>query len=176
MFALGKAAGLSDKTADLLLNAAPMHDIGKIGIPDHILLKPGKLDANEWEIMKTHAQIGANMLSGDDSDLIVTAHQIALTHHEKWNGSGYPRGLSGEAIPLMGRIAAIADVFDALTSERSYKKIWPINDAVLYIKDQSGQHFDPEMVKLFLDNIDEIVRIKEAYAEPEFTNTFSRGN
>lgn len=163
---LGRSVGLSEDEAYLLLIAAPMHDIGKIGIPDQILLKPGKLNADEWEIMKTHAQIGADMLSGDDSDLLVTAHQIALNHHEKWDGSGYPRGLSGEAIPLMGRIAAVADVFDALTSERPYKKAWPIDDAIRFIKEQSGQHFDPELVNHFLNNLEEIIRINETYAEP----------
>ena len=119
---IGKAAGLSDYQCDLLLNAAPMHDIGKLGIPDSILLKPGKLERDEWKIMQTHAQIGADILSGDDSELLNMAEEIALTHHEKWNGKGYPNGLSGEDIPLSGRLCALSDVFDALTSVRPYKE------------------------------------------------------
>lgn len=164
---IAKAAGLDDKQCDLLLNAAPMHDVGKIGIPDHILLKPGKFEPDEWEIMKTHAQIGADILFGDDSKLMTMAHDIALSHHEKWNGEGYPYGLEGEAIPLMGRITALADVFDALTSKRPYKKAWTVEKSVELIKEESGQHFDPELVKLFIENLPEIVAIKEKYAEPE---------
>lgn len=164
---IAKAAGLDDKQCDLLLNAAPMHDVGKIGIPDHILLKPGKFEPEEWEIMKTHAQIGADILFGDDSKLMTMAHDIALSHHEKWNGEGYPYGLEGEAIPLMGRITALADVFDALTSKRPYKKAWTVEKSVELIKEESGQHFDPELVKLFIENLPEIVAIKEKYAEPE---------
>lgn len=164
---IAKAAGLDDKQCDLLLNAAPMHDVGKIGIPDHILLKPGKFEPEEWEIMKTHAQIGADILFGDDSKLMTMAHDIALSHHEKWNGEGYPYGLEGEAIPLMGRITALADVFDALTSKRPYKKAWTVEKSVELIKEESGQHFDPELVKLFVDNLPEIVAIKDKYAEPE---------
>lgn len=164
---IAKAAGLDDKQCDLLLNAAPMHDVGKIGIPDHILLKPGKFEPEEWEIMKTHAQIGADILFGDDSKLMTMAHDIALSHHEKWNGEGYPYGLEGEAIPLMGRITALADVFDALTSKRPYKKAWTVEKSVELIKEESGQHFDPELVKLFVENLPEIVAIKDKYAEPE---------
>lgn len=120
---LARSAGMTDYDCDLLLNASPMHDIGKIGIPDEILLKPGKLDLAEWTVMQTHAQIGADILAGDNSDLMLMAHEIALTHHEKWNGEGYPNGLKQDDIPLVGRITSIADVFDALTSERPYKKI-----------------------------------------------------
>ena len=167
---LGQAAGMDEHAADLLLNASPMHDIGKIGIPDHILLKPGKFEADEWEIMKTHAQIGADILSGDDSELLSMARDIALTHHEKWDGSGYPNGLSGEAIPLVGRITALADVFDALTSERPYKKAWSVEDAVNLIREQSGKHFDPTLVKLFVQALPEILEIKEKYAEPTIEN------
>jgi len=163
---IAKVSGLDDEQCDLLLNAAPMHDVGKIGIPDKILLKPGKFEPDEWEIMKTHAQIGADILSGDDSDLMIMAHDIALTHHEKWNGKGYPNGLKGEAIPLVGRITAIADVFDALTSVRPYKKAWPVEKAVNLIKEESGQHFDPKLVEAFLKKLPEIIEIKEKYAEP----------
>lgn len=164
---LGKRAGLDDELCDLLLNAAPMHDIGKIGIPDYILLKPGKFEPEEWEIMKTHAQIGADILSGDNSPLLVMARDIAISHHEKWDGSGYPHGLRGEAIPLVGRITALADVFDALTSVRPYKRAWPTEEALNYILDQSGKHFDPQLVKYFQATLSEIIVIKERYPEPE---------
>jgi len=164
---LAQAAGLDREQCALLLNASPMHDIGKIGIPDKILLKPGKLDAEEWDIMKTHAQIGADILSGSDSELLSMAAEIALTHHEKWNGSGYPNKLAGKEIPLVGRITAIADVFDALTSVRPYKEAWTVEKSVKLIKEESGQHFDPELVDLFLKILPNIVSIKEKYAEPE---------
>ncbi|MDH5388090.1 MAG: response regulator [Gammaproteobacteria bacterium] len=163
---IAKAAGMSDEECDLLLNAAPMHDIGKIGIPDAVLLKPGKLEPDEWEVMKTHAQIGADILAGDDTPLLNMASEIALTHHEKWNGSGYPNGLKGENIPLVGRITALADVFDALTSERPYKKAWSVEDSVSLIKKESGQHFDPALVEHFLAILDSMVDIKQQYAEP----------
>ena len=164
---LGKAAGMNEYDCDLLLNAAPMHDIGKIGIADHVLLKPGKFEPAEWKIMQTHSQIGADILSGDDSDLMKMAHQIALTHHEKWNGKGYPNGLAGEDIPLVGRLCALADVFDALTSVRPYKKAWSVEDSVDLIKQERGEHFDPQLVDYFIKLLPEIVTIKEKYAEPE---------
>ena len=164
---LGKAAGLNEYECDLLLNAAPMHDIGKLGIPDSILLKPGKFEPEEWEVMQTHAQIGADILSGDDSELLNMAEEIALTHHEKWNGKGYPNGLSVEEIPLSGRLCALSDVFDALTSVRPYKKAWPVEKAVALIKEESGEHFDPTLVEHFLTLLPEIVEIKEIYGEPE---------
>ena len=167
---IAKAAGFDDKQCDLLLNAAPMHDIGKIGIPDHILLKPGKFEPEEWNIMQTHAQIGADILSGDDSELMIMSYDIAISHHEKWNGKGYPNGLKGENIPLVGRITALADVFDALTSKRPYKKAWSMDKAVNLIKEESGQHFDPELVTVFMKELPEIIEIKEKYAEPEGKN------
>ncbi|HED16370.1 MAG TPA: response regulator [Gammaproteobacteria bacterium] len=163
---IGSAAGMDDEQCDLLLNAAPMHDIGKIGIPDHILLKPDKFEPEEWMIMQTHVQIGADILSGDNSDLMTMARDIAITHHEKWNGKGYPNGLEGEAIPLTGRITALADVFDALTSERPYKKAWPVEKAVELIKEESAKHFDPMLVEILLERLPEIIKIKEKYAEP----------
>jgi putative two-component system response regulator len=163
---LAQAAGMNERDAGLLLNASPMHDIGKIGIPDCILQKPGKLDPEEWQIMKTHADIGAKILSGHDSDLLTMARLIALTHHEKWDGSGYPRGLKGEDIPLVGRIVALADVFDALTSVRPYKHAWSIEEAVVYIRDNSGIHFDPQLVRHFMKLLPQILAIKEEYAEP----------
>jgi putative two-component system response regulator len=164
---LARAYGMDEEPADLLLVASPMHDIGKLGIPDNILLKPGKLDAEEWEIMKTHAQIGADILSGGGSSLMIMAHDIALTHHEKWDGSGYPKGLKGEDIPLVGRISAIADVFDALTSERPYKKAWSVEKALELIDSESGKHFEPKLVELLHKKLPKILSIKEKYAEPE---------
>jgi len=164
---LGQSAGMNETEAHLLLNASPMHDIGKIGIPDHILLKPGKLDPEEWEIMKTHAQIGANILAEDDSELLCMAREIALTHHEKWDGSGYPNGLQGDDIPLVGRVTALADVFDALTSQRPYKKAWSNEDAVALIMSESGKHFDPMLITHFHKLLPEIFQIRDQYAEPE---------
>lgn len=120
-----------------------MHDVGKIGIPDRILLKPGRLEGEEWEIMKTHAEIGAKILEGHSSDIMELARSIALSHHEKWDGSGYPYGSKDVAIPIEGRIAAVCDVFDALTSERPYKKAWSVEDGMDFIKDNAGSHFDP---------------------------------
>lgn len=164
---LARAYGMDEEPADLLLVASPMHDIGKLGIPDYILLKPGKLSAEEWEIMKTHAQIGADILSGGGSTLMKMAHDIALTHHEKWDGSGYPRGLKGVDIPLVGRICAIADVFDALTSERPYKKAWSVNKALKLIDSESGKHFEPRLVELLHKRLAKILSIKGKYAESE---------
>lgn len=162
---LALAAGLSEQEAENILLAAPMHDIGKIGIPDEILLKPGKLDPQEWEIMKTHVTIGADLLDGSDVPLLRMAKNIALTHHEKWDGSGYPAGLSGDTIPLEGRICAICDVFDALTSERPYKKAWPVKDAMQFIQQQSGMHFDPALVSLFDTVLDEVLAYREAHMD-----------
>ncbi|WP_222930751.1 response regulator [Allochromatium palmeri] len=163
---LGEAIGMSESESDQLLNAAPMHDIGKIGIPDRILQKPGKLDAEEWTIMQTHSQIGADIL-GDagDSNLLEMARIVALTHHEKWDGSGYPNGLVGEDIPRVGRIVAIADVFDALTSVRPYKKAWPVEEAVALLRDGAGSHFDPRLIPSFLEILPKVLEIKARYAE-----------
>lgn len=162
---LGKAYGMDEKQRDLLLNAAPMHDVGKIGIPDNVLLKPGKLDKDEWIIMQSHATIGGEILGGNRSELMQMAKRIALTHHEKWDGKGYPNGISGEEIPIEGRIAALADVFDALTSERPYKKAWKVEDAVAEINKCKGAHFEPRLVDLFNDVIDEFVALKEEFSE-----------
>lgn len=164
---LGEAIGMDAYQCDLLLHASPMHDIGKIGIPDQILLKPGKFEPDEWQIMQRHAQIGADILAGEESELLLMAHDIALTHHEKWDGSGYPNGLKGEAIPLVGRICALADVFDALTSERPYKKAWPVADALQFIRDNRGSHFDPALVDLFMQHLDAIMAIRDQYQEPD---------
>lgn len=164
---LGQLAGMDESETELLLNASPMHDIGKIGIPDRILLKPGKLDADEWAVMQTHARIGAELLAGHPAPLLRMARDIALTHHERWDGSGYPEGRQGEAIPLVGRIVAVADVFDALTSARPYKPAWPLDRALAYFAEQRGRHFDPRLVDLFLGNLDAFLAIRERHAEPE---------
>jgi putative two-component system response regulator len=165
---LARRIGWSAADCDLMLNASPMHDIGKIGIPDHILLKPGKFEPDEWEIMKTHAAIGAELLGGDDSALLRLAREIALSHHEKWDGSGYPHGLAGEAIPQSGRIVAVADVFDALTSARPYKEAWTAEAAEAYLRDNAGSHFDPAVVTCFLANLPEILNIRNQYQERQY--------
>jgi len=163
---IGRQAGMSEEKQLLLLNASPMHDIGKIGIPDNILLKPGKLTPDEWEIMKNHTKIGADILAKGDSELLCVAHQIAISHHEKYDGKGYPYGLKGENIPLVGRITALADVFDALTSVRPYKKAWPLEKTFTYIRNHTSTQFDPWLVNVFFNCIEEIIEIKELYPEP----------
>ncbi|MCX4247294.1 response regulator [Paraliomyxa miuraensis] len=164
-YLIGKKKNLDEYTCEMLRIASPMHDVGKIGIPDHILLKPGRLTPDEYTIMKQHAEIGYKILSGSQSPLVELAANIAHTHHEKWDGSGYPRGLRGEAIPMEGRIAAVADVFDALTSERPYKKAWPLDDAVALLQRGRGAHFDPELVDLFLGSMDEVLDIKQEFKD-----------
>lgn len=159
------AAGCGEHWSEELLHAAPMHDIGKIGIPDHILLKPGRLDDAEMAIMRQHAQIGATILGDDDSTLMKLAKSVALNHHEKWDGTGYPNGLSGADIPLEARIVALADVFDALTSKRPYKEAWSVEEAMKYIKDQSGLHFDPNLVPILDQQLTEILLIKTRWQE-----------
>lgn len=154
--AIARKMGLDDDFVENILWAAPMHDVGKIGIPDHVLRKPGKLDADEWAIMKQHTTIGAEILKDASADFIIMAAAIALNHHEKWDGSGYPQGLKGTDIPLAGRIVALADVFDALTSERPYKDPFPLKKAFAIIKEGRGSHFDPELVNAFLAIEDEI--------------------
>jgi putative two-component system response regulator len=162
---LARAAGMSEAGAEDLLHAAPMHDVGKIGIPDRILQKPGKLDADEWEVMQRHAEIGAEIIGEHNSGMLALARSIALTHHEKWDGSGYPRGLAGEEIPLAGRIVALADVFDALTSERPYKKAWSEEAAIEFLREQKGKHFDPALVDLFIAQMPAIRAIRTRWAE-----------
>lgn len=162
---MARALGFDEEAIEELLHASPMHDVGKIGIPDNILQKPGKLTPEEWEIMQEHPVIGARIIGNHTKGLLRMAYDIALTHHEKWDGSGYPQGLAGEEIPLVGRIVAIADVFDALTTGRPYKKAWPVNEAVAYIREQSGKHFDPSLVEVFLSQLPEILKVKERWAE-----------
>lgn len=164
---LALAAGLGEDHAERILYAAPMHDIGKIGIPDRILLKPGKLDPAEWDVMKTHVTIGSDILADHPSELMQMARTIVLYHHEKWDGSGYPRGVAGIDIPIEGRLAAITDVFDALTSERPYKAAWPVERAVSLLREEAGKHFDPELVALFVEILPEILKIRDEYADSE---------
>lgn len=162
---LALAAGASEAMADLLLNAAPMHDVGKIGIPDRVLTKPGPLDAEEWALMQTHPAIGAKIIGEHASPLMQMARTVSLTHHEKWDGSGYPAGVAGEDIPLEGRIVSIADVYDALTSERPYKKAWSSADALAHIQAQAGKAFDPQLVAHFLPLVGEVEAIRQRYAD-----------
>lgn len=162
--AIALAHGLSDAQRELLYIAAPMHDVGKIGIADAILLKPGKLTPEEFEVMKQHTEIGASLLTGDDA-MLVSARDIASSHHERWDGSGYPRRLQGEEIPLFARICAVADVFDALTSTRPYKTAWDVDVAVEFIIGQSGKHFDPAIVEAFIDALPDILRIRLLYRD-----------
>ncbi|MGP0628169.1 HD domain-containing phosphohydrolase [Nitrospina sp. 32_T5] len=162
---LAESIGMTEEECDLILNASPMHDIGKIGIPDRILLKPGRLTPEEWEVMKTHTTIGAEILSGSSSEMMKMAESIALTHHEKWDGSGYPSGTKEEEIPVEGRIVAIADVFDALTSDRPYKKAWTVEEAVEELDKCAGQHFDPHLVEKFKNILPEVKEIKNQYVD-----------
>ncbi len=162
---LAYAAGLAVRQCELIEHASPMHDIGKIGIPDHILQKKGHLTEEEFDVMKTHTKIGADLLSGDDSELLLLAGVIALTHHERWDGLGYPGGLAADSIPVEGRICALCDTFDALVSQRPYKLPWTTNDAVSEIKNGRGLHFDPVLVDLFLEILPEMLKIGEELRE-----------
>jgi putative two-component system response regulator len=162
---VARQIGLDDGTVEAMRYAAPMHDVGKIGIPDRVLLKPGRLDPDEWEIMKQHTIFGTQILEGSDAESIKLAEVIALTHHEKWDGSGYPKGLTGLEIPLAGRITAIADVFDALTSKRPYKRAFPVEKAFIIIKEGQGSHFDLQVVDAFFAVQAEILLIKEKYKD-----------
>jgi putative two-component system response regulator len=165
-YILAKASGMNEEAAELLMSAAPMHDIGKIGVPDHILKKPSQLDDDEWITMKDHATFGSEILEEENPSLLMeTAKIVALTHHEKWDGSGYPSGLKGTEIPLVGRIVAIADVFDALTSKRPYKRAWSIDSAIELIQNESGKHFDPTLVTCFIEQLDEVLEIKAQFDE-----------
>ena len=162
---LADAIGLPPEIAYIIEKASPMHDIGKIGIPDAILLKPGKLSDDEYEVMKAHCEHGRQLLGEHSSLLVQMASSIAMTHHEKWDGTGYPNGLSGESIPPEGRIVALADVYDALNTRRPYKEPWPHDKIVEYINEQAGRHFDPEMVRLFNENMDRILEIRQTYQD-----------
>lgn len=159
--------GVSVDEQELILQAAPMHDVGKIGIPDAILLKPGKLSHEEFELMKGHSALGYELLSGSASSVLQTAATIAISHHEKFDGSGYPYGTVGEAIPLFGRIVAVADVFDALTSARPYKLAWEVDQAAAFLREGRGLHFDPTCVDAFLARWDEVLAIKARFQDEE---------
>lgn len=162
---LAKLYGVDEKDIELLKKAAPLHDLGKIAIPDNILHKPGKLDDFEWSVMKTHAQIGYEMLKDSEIELFNVASEVALYHHEKWNGTGYPNGLAGTEIPLNGRITAIADVFDALASDRCYKKKWSLDKIYNLFLEEKGKHFDPNLTDIFIKHFDEFVAIKDQLDE-----------
>lgn len=159
--------GLGEAEQDLLLQAAPMHDVGKIGIPDYILLKPGRLTHEEFEVMKNHARLGFELLRGSGSLVLQAGADIALSHHEKYDGSGYPRGLVGADIPLFGRIVAVADVFDALTSERPYKKAWELDRARAFLNEGRGAHFDPLCIDAFEAAWDEVLVVREQFQDEE---------
>ncbi len=163
--AVARKLGLGEDEADEILHAAPMHDIGKIGIPDRVLLKPGKLDADEWNLMRQHCEMGAAILAGSEADVIKLGEIVAMTHHEKWNGTGYPRGLKGTDIPIAGRVVAIADVFDALTSKRPYKEPFSLEKSFRIIREGRAEHFDPDVVDAFFAAQDEILRIKEQFQD-----------
>jgi len=160
-YLISKEFGFDDETSELLLKASPMHDVGKIGIPDHVLLKPGKLTKEEFEIIKTHCDIGNRIIGDSDSELLQVARVVAHQHHEKWNGRGYPQGLMGDDIDIYARITSVADVFDALTSRRPYKEPWELDRAVGLITEESGQQFDPMVVKAFLDTLPQIIEVRD---------------
>jgi len=162
---IASAHGLGEEAANIIFNTAPMHDIGKIGIPDSILLKPGRLDTEEWKVMYQHPVMGAEIIGKHENELLESARIIALSHHEKWDGSGYPCGLKGEDIPLEGRIVAIADVFDALLSQRPYKAPFSVESSLQLMDAESGRHFDPQLLEAFRRALPEILRVKEIYAD-----------
>lgn len=170
-YRLAQEIGLGEDQCQLILNASPLHDVGKIGVPDHILLKPGKLNEEEWDAMRKHPEIGAEILSGSHSPIMQEAERIALTHQERWDGSGYPRGLKGEEIPLSGRIVALCDVFDALTSKRHYKEAFSTEKAMEIIKSKSGIDFDPRLVEAFEKILPDMLAITESFTDEEHHNT-----
>lgn len=164
---IARGLDLDDASCRLLLKAAPMHDVGKIGIPDYILLKPGRLTPQEFEVMKRHAELGYELLKDSGSEILQAGAEIALSHHEKYDGSGYPKGLKGHAIPLFGRIVAVADVFDALTSERPYKKAWLLDDALRFLENGRGAHFDPLCVEALLAGWEEVLEVRQRFHDEE---------
>ncbi|RJE77146.1 histidine kinase [Pseudoalteromonas sp. MSK9-3] len=163
--ALGEWAGLDDDTANQLFMASPMHDVGKVAIPDAVLLKPGKLNDEEWEVMKGHVSIGHDIFARSKRPVLKAAAIVAGQHHEKFNGKGYPNGLSGDDIHIFGRIVALVDVFDALSHSRCYKEAWPLEEVLSLLKEERGEHFDPKLVDLFIDNIDKVIHIMETYPD-----------
>lgn len=163
---LAEAAGVDAHLTEMIYMASPLHDIGKIGVPDHILLKKGKLNSEELVVMRQHVDFGVEMLGNHPAPLLKVACSIAQNHHEKWDGSGYPNGLAGEAIPVEARIVAICDVFDALTSIRPYKGAWTVENAIGFLQENAGGHFDPNLVDLFVKILPEILAIRDRYADP----------
>jgi response regulator RpfG family c-di-GMP phosphodiesterase len=157
--------GMPLDEAEILKMASPMHDIGKVGIPDAILKKPGKLTPEEYEVMKSHSPLGYDMLKNSKRNILQAAAIVAGEHHEKYDGTGYPNGTKGEDIHIYGRITAIADVFDALASDRVYKKAWPLEDVLNLFKEQKGKHFDPRLIELFLENLDEFLEVRDKYQD-----------
>lgn len=157
--------GLGEDEAELLKQVSPMHDIGKVGIPDNILNKPGKFTDKEFEIMKQHSKIGYDMLSGTDKPLLKAASIVAYEHHEKWSGGGYPRGIKGEEIHIFGRITALADVFDALGSDRCYKKKWDDEKIFTLFKEERGRHFEPKLVDIFFENLDQFLKVRDDFKD-----------
>jgi HD-GYP domain-containing protein (c-di-GMP phosphodiesterase class II) len=158
--------GLDEEEAELVRMASPLHDVGKVAISDAILKKPGKLDDAEWEVMKTHTTVGYNILKQQERKILKSAATIAHEHHEKWDGTGYPRGLKGDTIHLYGRIVAMADVFDALGTDRVYKKAWELERIIELFKAERGRHFDPDLIDVFFSNLDRFLRVREAYKDP----------
>ncbi len=165
IYHLSIALGFGEEESKTISTASLLHDVGKIGIPDSILQKPGELTLEEWEVMKTHTTIGAKLLYGSASSFLKMGEEIALTHHEKWDGTGYPRGLKGNDIPMAGRICGLCDVFDALTSQRPYKEAWPDDKALKEIEKEKGSHFDPHMVECFFEILPQIRRVFQEYGE-----------
>ncbi len=165
---LARKSGLSPERCDIIRTASPMHDIGKIGTPDHVLLKPGKFTKEEFGVIAQHAEIGYRILGGSDAELLNVAAVIAYTHHERFDGTGYPRGLKGEAIPIEGRIAAIADAFDALTTQRVYKPAFELSHAIELMRKHRGEHFDPDLLDIFMASTEDLARIHGQYADRPF--------
>lgn len=164
---IARGLDLSPAMGKLILEAAPMHDVGKIGIPDYILLKPGKLTPEEFDVMKGHAKLGYELLKDSGSEILRAGAEVALSHHEKFDGSGYPQGLKGSQIPLFGRIVAVADVFDALTSERPYKRAWSLDDACRFLEEGRGKHFDPMCVEAFLAGWEDVLEVRQRFRDEE---------
>ena len=162
---LAQEYGLTKEECGLILQASALHDIGKIAIPERILRKPAKLTIPEWAVMKTHTTIGGELLSDNNSKFFKIAREIALSHHERWDGNGYPRKLKGKSIPLVGRICGLCDVFDALTTKRPYKEAWTLEQTLTIIADGRGQHFDPDLVQCFFKILPQIKEIRKKFAD-----------
>jgi PAS domain S-box-containing protein len=162
---LAQKYGLNDKDVNILFTASPMHDIGKVGIPDEILNKPGKLTDVEWAVMRTHSEVGYEILKSSKREILRAAAIVSYSHHEKWNGSGYPNALKGEDIHIFGRITALADVFDALGSDRCYKKAWELDKILDFFRNQKGKHFEPKLIDIFMDNLDQFLKIRDMYQD-----------